>query len=58
MSDDDRPVIRHCSCGRPVLANETHEEWAAAEKEHHGPPPQRVLDLVARMKANAQKRSA
>lgn len=38
--------------------HETHQEWAQRQLAKHGPPPQRVLDHVARMKANARKRTA
>lgn len=32
---------------------ETHETYAARLREQHGPPPQRVIDIVAAMHRTA-----
>lgn len=50
MTNSEPRIIRHCQgCGRPVPEGETPKEWAAREIEHHGPPPQKLVDLVKRV---------
>ena len=42
---------------KQIPLEESHEDWARREIGDAPPPPKRVLDLVARMKANAAKRT-
>lgn len=43
-------------CGRTIPAGETADAWARAELEHHGQPPEHVLDKVRAMGRRAGAR--